>query len=267
MYSSVGKSDVFEKVESAAELQDDLRGIVEWGNRWRVTFNATKTKLLSFHRHRDPFLVPVEMNGIELPEKNSFRLLGLTFTPNMDWKHYIQNIAMASSRKVGSLYRSQRFLTPETILHLYKSTIQPCIEYCSHLWAGAPKSQGLDLLDRVQKRIVNLVGSELSANLQPLSHRRDVASLSLFYKYYHGNCSSELADLVPPKRVSVRTTRFSERLHPHSVKPPRCRRNFYRYSFFPQTADLWNSLAEECFPPEYDLTTFKARVNQFLLQR
>ena len=201
VYSSIGKSDVFEKVESAAELQDDLRGIVEWGNRWRVTFNATKTKLLSFHRHRDPFLVPVEMNGIELPEKSSFRLLGLTFTPNMDWKHYIQNIAMASSRKVGSLYRSQRFLTPETILHLYKSTIRPCMEYCSHLWAGAPKSQGLNLLDRVQKRIVNLVGSELSANLQPLSHRRDVASLSLFYKYYHGNCSSELADLVPPKRV------------------------------------------------------------------
>ena len=119
----------------------------------------------------------------------------------MDWKHYIQNIAMASSRKVGSLYRSWRFLTPETILHLYKSTIWPCMEYCSHLWAGAPKSQGLNLLDRVQKRIVNLVGSELSANLQPLSHRRDVASLSLFYKYYHGNCSSELADLVPPKRV------------------------------------------------------------------
>ena len=141
------------------------------------------------------------------------------------------------------------------------------MEYCSHLWAGAPKSQDLNLLDRVQMHIVNLVGSDLSANLQPLSHRRDVVSLSLFYKYYHGNCSSELADLVPPKRVSVRTTHFSEWLHPHSVKPPRCRRNFYRYRFFPRTADLWNSLAEECFPPEYDLTTFKARVNQFLLQR
>ena len=84
LYSSVGKSGAFEKVESAAELQDDLRGIVEWGNRWLVSFNATKTKLLSFHRHRDPSLVPVEMNGIALPEKTSFRLLGITFTPSMD---------------------------------------------------------------------------------------------------------------------------------------------------------------------------------------
>ena len=265
VYSSVGKSGVFEKVESAAELQDDLRGIVEWGNRWLVSFNATKTKLLSFHRHRDPSLVPVEMNGIALPEKTSFRLLGITFTPSMDWKPYIQSIAKAASRRVGSLYRAQRFLTPETILHLYKSTIRPCMEYCSHIWGGAPKSHGLDLLDRVQKRVVNLVGPELSAGLNPLSHRRDVASLSLFYKYYNGNCSSELVNLVPCRRVTVRTTRFSERLHPHAVDPPKCRTKFYQSSFFPRTAKLWNSLAVGCFPSEYNLTAFKAEVNKFLL--
>ena len=77
-----------------------------------------------------------------------------------------------------------------------------------HIWGGTPRFQGLDLLDRVQKRVVNLVGSELSAGLHALSHRRDVASLCLFYKYYYGKCSSELSDLVPPKRVTVRSTRF-----------------------------------------------------------
>ena len=58
----------FEKVESAGELELNLRSIVELGDRWLVTFNVTKTKLLSFNRHRDPLLVHVEMNGIELPE-------------------------------------------------------------------------------------------------------------------------------------------------------------------------------------------------------
>ena len=37
----------FEKVESAGELELDLHSIVEWGDRWLVTFNATKTELLS----------------------------------------------------------------------------------------------------------------------------------------------------------------------------------------------------------------------------
>ena len=87
----------------AGQLKLDLRFIVEWGNGWLVTFNASKTKLLSFNRHRDPLLVPVEMNGIELPEETSFRLLGLTFTRSMDWKPYIQSIAKAVTRKVGSV--------------------------------------------------------------------------------------------------------------------------------------------------------------------
>ena len=267
LYSSLGKSGIFEKVESAGELERDLNDIVEWGNRWLVTFNATKTKLLSFNRHRDPLLVPVKMSSTELHEETSFRLLGLTFTPTMDWKPYIQSIAKAASRKVGSLFRAQRFLSPESILYLYKSTIRPCMEYCSHIWGGAPMSKGLDILDRVQKRVVNLVGKELCAGLLTLSHRRNVASLCLLYKYYYRKCSSELADLVPPKRVTVRSTRFSEQMHRHTLSLPKCRTGYYTSSFFPRTATIWNSLSNECFPTDYDLTAFKGRVNKFLLQQ
>ena len=55
----------------------------------------------------ETFLVPVEMNGIELPEETSFCLLGLIFTRSMDWKPYIQSIAKAALRKMSSLYRAQ----------------------------------------------------------------------------------------------------------------------------------------------------------------
>ena len=92
LYSSLGKSVFFEKVESAGELELDLHSIVEWGGRRLVTFNS----------HRDPLLVPVEINGIELPEEASFRLLCLTFTRSLDGKPYTQSIANVASRKVGS---------------------------------------------------------------------------------------------------------------------------------------------------------------------
>ena len=100
------------KVELAGELELDLCSIVEWGDRWLVTFNATKKKLLSFNHHRDPLLMPAEMNGIELPEETSFRLLGLTFTRSMDWKPYILSIARTASI-------ARRFLTPKFIVYLY----------------------------------------------------------------------------------------------------------------------------------------------------
>ena len=112
---------------------------------------------------------------------------------------------------MGSLYRAQRFLTPESILYLYKSTIRPCMEYCSHIWGDAPRSHGIDLLDRVQKLVISLAGSELSSDLQVLSHRRDVASLILFYKYYYGECSFELVDLYLPNVSLLETLAFLSR--------------------------------------------------------
>ena len=75
-----------------------------------------------------------------------------------------------------------KFLPPEAALYLYKSTIQPFMEYCYHLWAGV-SSCCLELLDKLQKRICRTVGPSLSASLEPLAHCWNVASLSLFYRW------------------------------------------------------------------------------------
>ena len=129
---------------------------------------------------------------------------------------------------------------------------------------GSPSCY-LDLLDKLQKRICRIVGPSLAASLEPLAHRRNVASLSLFYRYYFGRCSSELAQLVPLPFPRGRSTRYSERLHDFSVIIPRCYKDVYVNSFFPRTAKLWNSLPIECFPLTYDLSGFKSRINRHLL--
>ena len=131
-----------------------------------------------------------------LEEKTSFKLLGLTFSSKLDWGSYIVSIAKTASKKIGALIRSMKFLSPEVALYLYKSTIRPCMEYCCHVWAGAPSCY-LDLLDKLQNRICRTVGPSLAASLEPLAHRRNVATFSLFYRYYFGRCSSQLAQLVP----------------------------------------------------------------------
>ena len=136
------------------------------------------------------------------------------------------------------------------------------MEYCCLVWARAP-SCCLELLDKVQKRTCTTVGPGLAASLEPLAHYRNVASLSPFYRYYFGRCSSELAQLVPLPYSQGRSTCYSDRLHDFSVTIPR----YYKdvNSFFPRTARLWNSLPIECFPLTYDLSGFKSRINRYLL--
>ena len=177
---------------------------------------------------------------------------------------YIISIAKTAIKKIGALIRSMKFLSPEVPLYLYKSTIRPYMEYCCHMWAGAPSCY-LELLDKLQKRIYRIAGPSLAAYLEPLAHRRNVASLSLSYRYYFGRCSSELAGLVPLPFSRGRSTRYSDRLHNFSVTIPRCYKDVYVNSFFLPTDKLWNSLPIECFPLTYDLSGFKSRINIHLL--
>ena len=70
-----------------------------------------------------------------------------------------------------------KFLSPEVALYLYKSTIWPCMEYCCHVWAGAPSCY-LEMVDKLQKQICRTVGPSLGASLEPLAQCRNDASLN-----------------------------------------------------------------------------------------
>ena len=177
------------------------------------------------------------MGGSTLQEKSSFKMLGMTFSSKLGWGSYIISIAKTASKKIGALIRSMKFLSPEVALHLHKSTIRPCMEYCCHVWAGTPSCY-LDLLDKLQKRICRIVGPSIATSLEPLAHRQNVANLSLLYRYYFGRCSSELAQLVPLPFYRGMSTRYSDRLHDFSVTIPRCYKDVYVNSIFPHTAKL-----------------------------
>ena len=106
------------------------------------------------------------MDGSVLEEKLSFKMLGLTFSSKLDWGSYSISIAKTASKKIGALIRSMEFLSPEVALYLCKTTIQPCMEYCCHVWAGAPSCY-LELLNKLQQWTV---GPSLFASLEPLAH-------------------------------------------------------------------------------------------------
>ena len=116
------------------------------------------------------------MYGSLFEEKSSF-------SSKLDWGSYIISVAKTTSKKIGALIRSVKFLSPEVALYLFI-----CMEYCCHVWAGAPSCY-LELLDKLQKQICRTVRPSLAASLEPLPHRRNVANLSLLYRYSFGRLS------------------------------------------------------------------------------
>ena len=122
------------------------------------------------------------------------------------------------------------------------------MECCCHFWAGAPSCYS-KFLHKLQKWICNIIGPSLAACLLPLAHCGNLASLSLFYRYYFGRCSSELAPLVPLSYSQGKATGYSGRLHDFSFTIPGCYKHVYVNSFFPH-------LPIECFPLTYDRNGF-----------
>ena len=96
-----------------------------------------------------------------------------------------------------------------------------------------------------------------------LEHRRNVAFVSLFYRYYNGRNSREIRGLKPDNHIFLRSTHTSRRSHPFLIVFPVNRTVHYREnSFFARTARLWNNLHAEVFPVGYDINKFKSSVHK-----
>ena len=245
----------------ASLLSNYLTVIEKWGKDNLVSFNQSKTKQTVISRKRNKKFPPVLMNDDELDTSASFTQLGLSLSSNLTWKTHIHFLAKHAPQKLGFLARARGFFSSSHLQSICKSQTRPSVEYCSHIWGGAPKST-LCILDKVQSKATRLINNpNLTKSLQPLSHRRLVGDLSIFYRYFNGHCSLEIRDtiLVPLRRV--RTTTSSTHSHPFQVSLPTSRTLSHKSSFIPRACNLWNVLPS-CFPESYNLPSFKSKINK-----
>ena len=250
------------RVNTLSSLNNDLERIASWGADNLVNFNDQKTQfqLITLSNvEDDPFIT--FKNTIIRPTTTS-HILGLTVSSNLSWKPHIQQIAKSASAKLGILFKCRPFFTCEQLLKIYKGLIRPCLEYCSHVWGGSTSTY---LLDRVESKAFRLINApHLTSQLPSLELRRDVASLSIFYKYYFGRCSEELSYCVPRPKSWGRNTRLASFSHEYCVEVGNTRIDRYDSCFFPYTGNLWNTLPSSVFPSSYNLSSFKCRVYRHL---
>ena len=146
----------FHRNISASLLSNHLAVTEEWGKDNIASFKQSKTKQVAISSKRNQDFPPVLMNGDELDTSASFTQLGLSLSSNLTWKTHIHSLAKHASRKLGFLARARGFFSSSHLLSIYKSQIRPSLEYCSHVWGGAPMST-LHLLDKVQSKFIRLI--------------------------------------------------------------------------------------------------------------
>ena len=173
---------------------------------------------------------PLHFMNKELQPTHSITLLGVTITKTLSWLQYITCIAKKTTKH---LY----ILPHQAPITIYKAYIRPLMEYSSPIWNGAG-TMSLKLRDRPQKKALRLlkIDEPLKFSNVPLSHRRNVASLCVFYRHIFLQPSNELADTLPSEAPSMRATRSSVSGHPYCIHIPRSKTDLHLNSYITRTS-------------------------------
>ena len=123
LYSKCSQtSDLWQLLELVYELESDLWDSVNFGRKWFVNFNAAKTQLILFDRSNNTCVNEVKM-GLFLKKNHILRCWGCWYLLNWIGILKLSLLLKLSSRKIGALTHSIKFLSPEGAMYLYKSTV------------------------------------------------------------------------------------------------------------------------------------------------
>ncbi len=152
----------------------------------------------------------------------------------------ISPLVKSASVQLRVLYRVRQRFSPSQIFTIYKGLVRPCMEYASHVWGCSTHTALFE-----QSGVKSFSSHQLSSPtdwILSLNLRRNVALISIFYRCFHANCSSELANCMPLPLPRPRFTRLSSKVHPFTVQIPYTRVNQHLQSSIPVIGKLWNCL-------------------------
>ena len=115
------------------QLQIDLDNLAKWCETWQLNFNAMKCKVIHFdratHSCRDYYL-----NEALLDSVDCYKDLGILFDTGLKFYQYASEAAMKANRVLACMRKGFIDLNESVLLRLYKSIIQPILEYGNVIW-------------------------------------------------------------------------------------------------------------------------------------
>ena len=278
------------EVAAITQLNERLKEIAEWGDKWQVKCAPHKTQLMVISRSETS--QTLQFNREEIRSQNEIEILGVIYDNKLTYRSHIDNIARKASAKITSLRKISSLIDKKGRELLYKSQVRAAMEYSCLAWGGAANTH-LRLLDRVQKRAIAIIEAKSNGQtmvmryrhrgnrtinqtnnyhrnqvrdqikLDSLQHRRDVAGLSVMYKTQYQHTQHLQYLRLPPRHVG-RTTRTVEAA-PAALDEPRCRTSHYQRQYLPKYCKIFNDFICVHRDVAYKNTHhFKCIANQWL---
>ena len=190
---------------------------------------------IDFHRTKKIQIPPVSIDGIELEQVSSFRLLGVNITNDLKWKEHTDSMCSKANTRIYFLKRLRRSgLTTEELIKYYITYIRPVVEYACQAWHGSLTGGQCRQVEQIQKRSLRIIHPDMtyddalaSCKLVSLEDRRESLCKKLFNQIRDSNHKlNYLVPIIeerPPVKYNLR--------HPRQEQTIKCRTGRAEHSF------------------------------------
>ena len=188
-------------LEVQQKLQQCVKNISSWYkiNRLKINIDKTKVTLIGSkaqlkYSNVDDFFLSYDDTPLELVE--NVKYLGIFKNCDISWDFHVRRLCQSTYYRISLPRRLRRIFPMNLLLQVYKSYIQPRLDYGITLY-GCSTQKNIDLFQRVQNHAarlimvnfdyINCLGIDLvrSLNLYTILEKRDYFLMTLMFKAIH----------------------------------------------------------------------------------
>ena len=101
-------------LDDIMELQEVINKLVEWANKWQMSFNVDKCSVMRIGHNN--MQSTYNMSDQQLPTTDQQGDLGIIITEDLKWQNQTEKIRQISNRVLGFIARNFRYKNKELIL-------------------------------------------------------------------------------------------------------------------------------------------------------
>ena len=136
-------------------LTQNLQHLHDWCETNKLTINVGKTKSMYFGTTNQTknldYNINIKLNNTVLQSVDHYKYLGVILDKNLNFKLHIENLLKTLKYKIYTLAKLRPYLSEQTSLNIYKTTILPYIDYADIFYQAALKKS----LEKIQDRQTN----------------------------------------------------------------------------------------------------------------
>ena len=228
------------------KLQQCVKNISSWYKVNRLKMNIDKTKVMLIGSKSqlkslnvDNFILSYDDTSLDLVENAKY--LGMFINCDILWDFHVRRLCQSTYYHISLLRRLRRIFPMNLLLQVYKSYIQPRLDYSITLY-GCSTQKNIDLVQTVQNHAARLImgyfdyincrGIDLvkRLDLYTIRERRDYFVTTLMFKAIHGIAPHYLSDRIDMHfDIHGYNTREAGSMN---VYLPAVHKEIYRNSFF-----------------------------------